>query len=268
MAAPSASADWTAQQQAVDTAQAVERAQFAQALKTANPGTYNAYVAGNATALADAATAAKRAAFAKAYLDAGRYADMDRNAAGYDQRSGDVATMQAALAPDAQVAAMASDLATSRRQWEVNEWAYESKREALFWLQLVLMALLAATVLAFAARSGLVSQAVLRTASISLAVVVLGVGAYRYHYTSVTRDRRFWSKRRFPLPATSATGAPSTCGAPTAFTSDPNSLLPASVTQCASQLAGGVAGLESTLTNEAAAAQSSSVSASVCGVPV
>jgi hypothetical protein len=269
MSTPKAS--WSAQQQAVDTDQQVERAAFSSALQGADPGTYAAFQSANATALADAATGAKRAAFAKAYLDATRYADMDRNAAGYDQRAADVVALQRALAPESAVAAMRDDLATSRRQWEIDEWAFADKRDALFWLQLALIGLLACVVVAYGGRVGALSPAVARVAVVSVLAAVAVVGAYRYRFTRRVRDRRFWSRRVFPLDASggAAAGAGGSCGADAAFTLDPTALLPASVTQCASQLSGGVVGLEATLTSEAAAAQSGAAAgASVCGVAV
>jgi hypothetical protein len=85
----------------------------------------------------------------------------------------------------------------TRRQVEINNWYYESKRETLFVLQLLLLTMLAAVVVMALQTYGWVTEAAGNWTLTILFVIGAGTWLYRWYYTSYVRDPRYWSRRSF-----------------------------------------------------------------------
>ena len=178
--------------------QDIEKVQYLQALQ-ADPAKYSAYVQEKSGRILSEVTDAKRAAFMKASGDMARMMDMNMNSVAALYRTQDLlATEDHVIAEQQRMKAVAeTNLDTSRRQVEINNWYYENKRETLFVLQLVLLTLLTITVILYLAATGWVGQD--GANYLMLIVILIGGGTwiYRWYYTTYVRDARYWNRRTF-----------------------------------------------------------------------
>jgi hypothetical protein len=178
--------------------QDIEKVQFLQTLQS-DPAQYASYVSGKTQEILGEVTDSKRAAFLKASADMARLIDMDHNSMAALGRSSELASMQDHLIKE-QAGLQGSHVYNrdlTRRQVEINNWYYESKRETLFVLQLLLLTMLAAVIVMAGQAYGWIGE---QAANWSLSVLFLigaGTWAYRWYYTTYVRDPRYWSRRSF-----------------------------------------------------------------------
>ena len=127
------------------------------------------------------------------------------------------------------------DADLSKRQFQINEYHYNNKLEFLFFLQLLFISVLVMAILVYLNRNGSLTTQMTAIATMTLAVLVLIVGASRYFYTRRTRDRNMWNRRYFANEdAPSKDLFPSTCGGPTTTTTiNMDALVDPRTTQCA-----------------------------------
>lgn len=178
--------------------QDIEKVQFLQALQ-ADPAKYSAYVTDKTNRILAETVDVKRAAFVKAATDMGRMMDMDHNSLAALDRTTDLTSAQGHII-DQQSSietARLSDLDLTRRQVEINNWYFESKRETLFVLQLILLVVLTVVLVLAAVSYGIVSE---EGGNYLMGLIILiGVGTwlYRWYYTAYIRDPRYWHRRTF-----------------------------------------------------------------------
>jgi hypothetical protein len=179
--------------------QDIEKVQYLQTLQS-DPAKYKAYIQEKSGRILNEVTDSKRAAFMKASGDMARMMDMNMNSVAALYRTQDLlSTEEHVIAEQQRMKSVAvSNLDTSRRQVEINNWYYENKRETLFVLQLVLLTLLTITVILYLAATGWVGQD--GANYLMLIVIIIGAGTwiYRWYYTSRIRDPRYWNRRVFP----------------------------------------------------------------------
>lgn len=245
----------------------LELADFSKTLN-ADPAAYDQYVTTARNKLLNEAMEQKRAAFAKTSTDLYRYMDMEHNAQMYSVRSGEVQAMQQSMDAGKAAAAGASqaDVDSTRRQAEINEWYYGSKMEALFFLQLLLMALSLGLIMLFGLRWGVVQPGVAAVVVGIAYAVALGVGLYRWRYTTYVRDRRFWNKRKFGEDEEGESAPVSKCGP---LVVNLNDVLPPALTKCAEDVYDAVGRMDKALQEEVKSAEAPLPSAgvSLCGAP-
>jgi len=94
--------------------------------------------------------------------------------------------------------AIGRDKELSRRQFEINEWSNYNKLDTLFYLQLLFICSLIATIIMYLTKSGVFSLGFAAILYGILGSIVLIVGYWRYSYTDNTRDRKLWHRRYFP----------------------------------------------------------------------
>jgi hypothetical protein len=178
--------------------QDIEKIQFLQTLQS-DPAQYSAYVNEKSQQILGEVTDSKRAAFLKASADMARMIDMDHNSLAALHRSEDMMGMQDhMIAEQSKLYGSAnSNKDITRRQVEINNWYYESKRETLFVLQLLLLVMLAAVVVIILQSYGWVNESAASWTLFVLFVVGAGTWAYRWYYTAYVRDPRYWSRRTF-----------------------------------------------------------------------
>jgi len=144
----------------------------------------------------------KRNAFAKLFNDYGRHIDMEHNAIHYKNRNDDIAKMSMGnlkqIAGSVESNKYNRDL--SRRQVEINDWYYQDKLETLFFLQLFFMTMLSMTIIFYFQKTSFISSAFAGFLTVVLLIFVGGIGLYRWWYTGIARDPRWWYKRRFNKP--------------------------------------------------------------------
>lgn len=179
--------------------QDLEKVQYLQALQS-DPAKYAAYIQEKSGRILGEVMDSKRAAFVKTAGDMARMMDMNQNSLAALDRSQDMLAMQDHLIDQqaAEEGAIKSNKDNTRRQVEINNWYYENKRETLFVLQLVLLAMLTVVVILAAATGGWIPQAGADYLMLFVVVVAGGLWVYRWYYTTYIRDRRFWSRRYFP----------------------------------------------------------------------
>jgi len=86
----------------------------------------------------------------------------------------------------------------SIRQHEINEWSNSNKLDTLYFLQVLFVTLSFIGVLLFLKVSGLISGYLFSLLTRLSAIVLIIVLIFRYRYTAVARDTRYWSKTKFP----------------------------------------------------------------------
>jgi hypothetical protein len=178
--------------------QDIEKVQFLQTLQS-DPAQYASYVSERAQQIIGETTDSKRAAFIKASADMSRMIDMDHNSLAALNRSEDLAAMQEHVIHEQEklYGSATNNRDLTRRQVEINNWYYESKRESLFVLQLLLLVLLTAALVLAAQSYGFVNEDAANWTTGLLFVVGGGVWLYRWYYTTYLRDPRYWSRRVF-----------------------------------------------------------------------
>jgi hypothetical protein len=188
--------------------QQLERLNFASGLRQ-DPAGYSAYQQQRIGQIVNDITGRKQSAFQKAQIDLGRYMDMHHNVNFYKTRSADIDTITGAMLQNNNnlMGNIVHDKDLSKRQFEINEWYNYNKLETLFYLQVVFMSSMAASIVMYLSKRGTISGGVAVIIYSLLALTVLVVGAYRYFFTNNTRDVKLWHRRYFastppaPTPA-------------------------------------------------------------------
>lgn len=85
----------------------------------------------------------------------------------------------------------------SVRQNEINEWSNSNKLDTLYFLQLLFVNLSFIGVVLFFKVLGLVSESLFKFITILSVIILIVALVFRYRYTAVARDTRYWSKSKF-----------------------------------------------------------------------
>jgi hypothetical protein len=201
----------------------------------------------------------KRDAFQKTLIDNGRYMDMDHNSQLYKTRSSDLHKLQNVIGEinTSHEVGVDSDKKLTRRQFEINEWAYNNKLETLFLLQLLLISVLVLVLFLFLSKQGYISGTVAGTLSVLFFLVVAYVAYVRWGYTSSIRDTRLWSRRSFPVeaPNMNSGAAMGRCDAQGNYVLDLSQLVPDVITKNAQSLQNKFNSVTSELDSQVAAYQ-------------
>ena len=104
------------------------------------------------------------------------------------------------------------ELAT--RQLHMNDYAYQSKMDTLFFLQILLLSLLIVAIFAYGSRVGFFSGALVIYVGIILVVLNAVVFLGRYAYSVNLRDPTVWTRRRFTYQDPNAAAPPTVSTAP------------------------------------------------------
>lgn len=191
---------------AIDTAisnaistQDLELAQAITDLK-GDPAALAAFVTGRKSELYNAVTLEHSDTFKKVYGDYQRASDTNNNILYYYIRNNDLNTLQGNLVTNAENTASAAqhDSHLAKRQYEINEWTGSNKADTLFVFQMILIALSVSAPLLYLQRKGILPMSVFIGITALLFIAILCTIIVRAQYTNVTRDTRFWNRRRFP----------------------------------------------------------------------
>lgn len=138
--------------------------------------------------------------YEKVYGDLIRSGDTIKNITYYHVRNKDLHNLQDSILNSAENNAQAAvyDSQIAKRQFEINEWTSENKRDTLFFMQLALIGLTLVAPLLYITRIGLMPYSVFSGLSFLILVALVLTFVVRYQYTNVWRDMRFWNRRRFP----------------------------------------------------------------------
>jgi hypothetical protein len=92
--------------------------------------------------------------------------------------------------------ALEAETTTSTRQVEINNWQYENKMDTLFFLQLLFIFMCAAAILLFLRHSMMLSAFTTYLFIGILTLIMLIVLWNRWSYTTRTRDKKYWNRKR------------------------------------------------------------------------
>ena len=258
----------TTAQRNVLNAQELAGIEFSQNIQS-DPASYQAYVKQNVNKLMDETLQRKRDAFQKTLVDTGGYMDMDHNAQLYKTRSSDVDKLEKVISNvnSKYEAGIDFDKKLSRRQFEINEWAYHNKLETLFLLQLLFISILILVVFLFLSKNGYISNMVAGTLCVLLFLIVAYIVYVRWSYTNSTRDTHMWSRRTFPKEEGATSKTNGHCDAQGNYVIDLKNLIPDVITQNAESINNKMQGVFSDLDAQAMAYQTTGSIPNQCSPP-
>ncbi len=221
------------------TFQDLEKVEFSQDLRK-NTGDYADFVNSRVNQMSDEAFNRKRTAFQKAQIDLARYMDMEHNANSYKIRNADVERLQRTIKDqnDTLLTKLTNDKDNSKRQFEINEYFYYNKLETLFFLQLFFISALVMAIIVHFQKVGTLDGRLAGILTTILLAIVIITGVTRYFYTSRTRDKRLWHRRRFEPPSDLPVEGPLKCEGNN-LVLDVDKVLPKGLTQCGGRIIGG-----------------------------
>lgn len=185
--------------QEIRNLQGIEQASALQQLQQ-NPGQLSNYLAQNQQAITDAIKSSKNNMFRKVYGDMGRAASTEHSFLYYKLRDNDVNTLQSRIGDTvfAQANAVVQDTDLAERQYEINQWEAENKRETLFVYQWIFLALLVIISMSALAANYIISPGIASGITTILLIILALILFYRWSYTSYYRNKRYWNKREQP----------------------------------------------------------------------
>jgi len=137
--------------------------------------------------------------FDKAYGDLERASDIQKNIYYYHQRNVDLNNMQEEvynnMAVNKENQKILND--NSRRQFEINEWTSNNRRDTLFVFQIIFISILLNTVFLALYRYGITGGAFYTFVTFFIVVIMIFIIINRANYTEHTRDKRYWNRRTF-----------------------------------------------------------------------
>lgn len=100
----------------------------------------------------------------------------------------------------------------SSRQYEINEWTINNRRDTLFVLQLVFVGLCVAAILTGLFRKGFLAGGLYGILVALVLIVIVFTIVRRAQYTEYTRDNRYWNRMKFDkMPGPPVITMPSIC---------------------------------------------------------
>lgn len=185
--------------QEIRNLQGIEQASALQQLQQ-NPGQLSNYLAQNQQTISDAIKSSKNNMFRKVYGDMGRAASTEHSFLYYKLRDNDVNTLQSRIGDTvfAQANAVVQDTDLAQRQYEINQWEAENKRETLFVYQWIFLALLVIIVMTALSLYNFLSSGIASGITTILLIILALILYYRWSYTTYYRNKRYWNKREQP----------------------------------------------------------------------
>lgn len=83
------------------------------------------------------------------------------------------------------------------RHNEINEWANLNKLDTVFVMQILFISLTLVAILSYMLTNGYISHSLFAFLCYSIAAVAIMMLVFRWRYTNVARDGRYWHKTRF-----------------------------------------------------------------------
>lgn len=87
------------------------------------------------------------------------------------------------------------------RQYEINEWSNSNKLDTLYFLQVLFITLTFTATLLFLQKNGMIPSYLFGLLSFLAVVFAILVLIFRWRFTAVKRDGRYWNKQRWQQPS-------------------------------------------------------------------
>ncbi len=159
----------------------------------------NKYTTAQKDRLLEATFNEKASAFNKVFMDAAQASDTANNIYYHYQRGKEALDANEKIYGQAKMnletAGYNTDLA--KRQFEINEWAVQNKRDTLFVFQFIFITVLVLAVLTGFWKYGMIPTGVYGLLIFVLVFVLACTIAYRALYTDQVRNKFYWSRRDF-----------------------------------------------------------------------
>ena len=96
------------------------------------------------------------------------------------------------------------------KQTEINEWSYNSKRDTLFFFQLVFIGITILIIMYSFSNAGIINNTFVIFVMIIIFILLVLIWYSKYKYTSQTRDKQHWNRRNFSEDGNKPSPVPST----------------------------------------------------------
>jgi hypothetical protein len=139
--------------------------------------------------------------FQKVYGDLERASTTERAVYHYYKRNSDLNTLQKNVFDSQKNSADAviHDRDLAKRQYEINQWSASNKMETLFIYSQMFIVLCTFVILGFVWMKGILSTSVVMILGVIILLIVIFTIVNRSQYTDFVRDKRYWSRRLFPV---------------------------------------------------------------------
>jgi hypothetical protein len=147
----------------------------------------------------NAVTADHSDSFQKVHGDLVRAGNTVKNILYYAVRNKDLESTHDSVYNAAKSSADAAtyDSQIAKRQFEINEWTVGNKRDTLFFMQIMFIALTIYIPLLYLNRIGIVPSSTLYGIGLLMLLAVIFTFVVRYQYSDKLRDNKYWNRRRF-----------------------------------------------------------------------
>lgn len=137
--------------------------------------------------------------FAKAFGDMQISSDANKNILYYYVRNKDLDKLQGSILEQTKEKADAAmiDSQNAKRQFEINEWTANNKGDTLFIMQLAFIALTLNVPLLYLNKLGMVPTSTFWMIMGLIWIAIFLTVIVRAQYTTMSRNNRFWNRRRF-----------------------------------------------------------------------
>ena len=137
--------------------------------------------------------------FDKSYNDLQRASDVQKNIYYYYQRNLDVNNIQDSVYKNVVANSTNSDIQSTnaKRQFEINEWTTNNRRDTLFVFQIILIGILLNSVFLALYRYNITGGPFYGFITFLILIIIIFIIVNRANYTDQLRDKRYWNRRTF-----------------------------------------------------------------------
>jgi hypothetical protein len=141
----------------------------------------------------------KDSTFQKVYGDLNRASEAQESILMLDKRNKELAQIQQQIYDNQKNSADAitSDKNLAGRKYEMNEWSVNNKKETLFIMTMLFIALSALTLITVLWRMGLMSSILWGGLAAPIIIIFTLVLINRTQYTDIFRNKRYWNRKIF-----------------------------------------------------------------------
>ena len=177
----------------------IQDATLLNSLNSMSPEKLQEFINTRKTDVYNAVTSDHSDTFQKVHGDLVRSGNTVKNILYYAVRNKDLESTHDSVYNSAKGNADAAiyDSQIAKRQFEINEWTAGSKRDTLFFMQVMFIALMIYVPLLYLNRIGIIPNSTLYMIGFLLLLAVIFTFVVRYQYSDKLRDNKYWSRRRF-----------------------------------------------------------------------
>ena len=180
-------------------AQAIELSNALQQLNN-NPEQLSKFLEDSKSGFLNEVATQKENTIQKIYGDMKKSSSMNNTMLGYHLRNQQLLKAEDTIYQDKRKDAQQAlyDKSNNARQFEINQWEIGNRLDTLFVFQQIFIVIATIIILRFFNIKGFIPKSIYYTIIGILIVIVILSVIYRYRYTRVLRNQRYWNRRVFP----------------------------------------------------------------------